>query len=200
MNNTTFVLLLILVIAIDWCILFNFGQDQSVKAQRELLYENKGSGLSVPYPSDWSINETNLLPDGTGYIEFLPLNGTSSVRIGIGGTDEKFLPENMAKITAQEFARTFEDFQLIDEGPININGRDAYEIFLTYRDPSKGMVTNEYIFIDANNRLYAFSLQGTTALGEYIRMVTSMLDMVYSAEFGDESGSPLGGIFFKMSY
>lgn len=181
--NTGFVLLPILLISTIWYMPIYFGKDQVAKAQSNLVYENRNSGLKISYPSDWSVNETNLLSDGTGYIEFLPLIESSSVRIGIGGTDEKFLPEIIAKITAQEISKTFKDFRLIDEGPLNINGRDAYEIYLTYRDPAKGMVTNEYIFIEANERIYAFSLQGTTTLGEYIRMFTSMLDMVYSAEF-----------------
>lgn len=173
-----------LIIATTLGLLFHFEQNQTAKGQSKILYENRISGLKVAYPSEWSVNETNLLADGTGYIEFLPLNGTSFVRIGIGSTGEKLFPENIAKITVQELATAFEDFRLIDEGPLNINGRDAYEIYLTYKDPNKGMVTNEYIFIDANNRLYAFSLQGTTSIGEYIRMATSMLEMVYSAEFG----------------
>jgi hypothetical protein len=171
------------MVATIWCMPFHLGQDQMANAQSKLIYENVESGLKVSYPSDWSVNETNLLSDGTGYIEFLPSNGTSSVRIGIGSTDEKFSPESIAKVTAEEIAKTFEDFRLIDQGSLDINGRDAYEIYLTYKDPRKGMVTNEYIFIAATDRLYAFSLQGTTTLGEYIRMATSMLDMVYSAKF-----------------
>lgn len=167
--------------------LFALQQFQLASGQNEAIYENNVSGLRVPYPSDWSVNEANILPDGTGYVEFLPSNGSSSIRIG--NTYEEFLPEGIAKITAQEIAKTFEDFRLIDEGPLSINSRDAYEIYLTYKHPIKGMVTNEYIFIDADDKLFTFSLQDTVTLGEYIRMASAMLDMVYSAEFG---GSGLG--------
>lgn len=169
--------------------LFPLEEDQIIRAQGELtnenkvIYENKVSGLRVPYPSDWSVNETNLLHDGTGYVEFLPSNGSSSIRIG--NTYEEFSPEGLAKITAQEIAKTFEDFRLIDHEPLSINGRDAYDIFLSYKHPSKGTITNEYIFIDTGNKLYTFSLQDTITLGEYIRMATAMLEMVYSAEYPD---------------
>jgi hypothetical protein len=91
--------------------------------------------------------------------------------------------------TRDRTAKTFEDFRLIDYEPLNINGRDAYDIFLSYKHPSKGMMTNEYIFIDTGDKLYTFSLQDTTTLGEYIRMATAMLEMVYSVEYTDSDRS-----------
>ena len=160
-----FILLLIILASINRSILFILQPNQHVAAQTKLVYENEAPGLRVPYPSNWSVNEKNVHSDGTGYIEFLPPDEQSSIRVGNGYQD--VTPESIAKITIQEIARTFEDFRLIDEGPLNINSKDAYDIFLTYNHPTRGMVNYEYIFLNANNRLYTFSLQDTVTLGEY---------------------------------
>lgn len=92
---------------------------------------------------------------------------------------QKILP----KVPIGEFRNSTEDFQLIDSGPLTINGKDAYDVFLTYKHPNKGILKNEYIFISADKRLYIFSLQDTISLGEYIKMASIMLNMVYSAQF-----------------
>lgn len=72
---------------------------------------------------------------------------------------------------------------MVDEGPLTINSRDAYDVFLTYKHPSKGVVQNEYIFIKVDDRLYSFSLQDVTSMGEYIKMATAMLHMANTADF-----------------
>jgi hypothetical protein len=172
----------IIFVGVVLSILFLPQQLQFVRAQNELVYDNKLLGLKIQYPTNWSVNEENIDSNGTGYVEFLPPDRQSSIRIG--STYEEFSPESIAKITIQEIAKTFEDFRLIDEGPLTINGRHAYDVFLEYRHPSKGTVKNEYIFIEANNNgLYSFALQGAISLGEYIQMATVLLHMANSAEF-----------------
>ena len=170
------------IIAIS--ILFSLQQFNLVWAQDEQIYQNLVSGLKVSYPSGWSVNEKNVKQDGTGYVEFLPPNFKSSIRIG--NTYTKFSPESIAKGTIHEIGNTSKDFRLISEGPITINDRHAYDVFLEYKHPNKGMIRNEHVFIEAdnNNRLYSFALQGVVSLGEYIQMATVLLlRMANSAEF-----------------
>jgi hypothetical protein len=157
---------ILIFVAIIASILFSLQYLQLVRAQNELIYENQIFGIKVPYPIGWSVDETNIEPDGTGFVEFLPSDGQST--ICIGNTDVEFSPENIAKSTIEEFRKSTEDFRLVDEDPLTINGKDAYDIFLTYKHPSKGMIQNEYIFIKVDDKLYSFSLQDTTSLGEYI--------------------------------
>lgn len=174
--------LIIICVVIIASILFSLQHLQPVIAQNEQIFDNKVFGLTVSYPFGWSLNEENIESDGTGYVEFLPQDEQSSIRIG--NSYEEFSPEIIAKSMIEEFRKlSADDFRVVAEGPLTVNGRDAYDVFLTYKHPGKGMVQNEYIFIKVDDRLYSFSLQDTTSLGEYIKMASIMLKMVNTVDF-----------------
>jgi hypothetical protein len=144
------------------------------------MYENEVFGLSISYPLGWILNEDKMQIDGTGAIILLPPDSQSS--ISIGNTYAEYSPQSIAKGTIDEF-RKATGFELIAEGPLTINGRDAYDVFLKYEHPSKGTIQNEFIFIKVDNRLYSFSLQDVRSMGEYIKMASIMLKMANTAEF-----------------
>ena len=182
--------LILIFVAIIISFLF-IQQLQIIRAQNEQIFDNKIFGLTVPYPFGWSLNEEKMLQDGTGAIVLSPPDSQSS--ISIGNIYAEFSPQSLAKGTIDEFRKATEGFELIHEGPLTINGRDAYDVFLTYKHPSKGTIQNEYIFIKVDNRLYSFSLQDVTSMGEYIKMATAMLQMANTADFiGLEKVDKLG--------
>jgi hypothetical protein len=194
--NTCVLLVVIVVIGI---ILF---QQQPVSAQTINIFEKPEWGLKIPYPSNWSIGEEEGSPqNGDAFVSFLsPEKKFPHVSVLVS-TDIspglKLQVGDVGKQMIQNAKQQLKNYQLLGDGTITINGKNAYAISYMSQG-SRGPQKDLQIVMVENNTMYSFSLVGATSQQEYSNMLPVFQQMITSAELtgigqGQQQGGSTGG-------
>lgn len=171
------------VIVVIGIILF---QQQPVSAQTIKIFEKPEWGLKIPYPSNWSIGEEKGSPqNGDAFVSFLsPEKKFPHVSVLVSADISpglKFQVGDVGKQMIQNAKQQLKNYQLLGDGPITINGNNAYAISYMFQS-SRGLQKDLQIVMVENNTVYSFSLVGATSQQEYSIMVPVFQQMITSAE------------------
>jgi hypothetical protein len=128
-------------------------------------YDNSTYNFSITPPSGWSTKESvqGVIVQFVGPAD--PDTGAVNINVNVVETDLTL--EGVVSETKQDWSTTLADYSLISEGSSNINGRNGYELEVSFQSNGDTIKQDTVLFVENGQMFQVSYVAGPTTYDTY---------------------------------
>lgn len=128
-------------------------------------YDNGTYNFSITPPSGWSTKES---VQGV-IVQFVGPNDpdTGAVNINVNVVETALTLEGVVSVTKQDWSTTLANYSLISEGSLNINGRNGYELEVSFQSNGDIIKQDTVLFVENGQMFQVSYVAGPTTYNTY---------------------------------